>query len=141
MDHAQQIAALPVRRALDGTPLVLLITSRETRRWVIPKGWPIAGKSSHEAAAIEAWEEAGLKGKVDTLPLGTYVYEKRRRKDTVKVAVSVYLMDVTGESRRWPEHRQRRREWFRAEDAAAAVQEPELGDIIRRAIAALPVTA
>ena len=131
MVHAQQIAALPVRRNADGTWTVLLITSRETRRWVIPKGWPMSGKSEPEAAAVEAWEEAGIKGQVSKTPLGSYTYEKRRSNDVITVEVSVYVMDVTDQAKRWPERKERRRAWFALEDAAAVVQERELGDLIR----------
>lgn len=131
MDVAQQIAALPVRKNADGSQAVMLITSRETRRWVIPKGWPIEGKTAAEAAAVEAWEEAGIKGQVKASPIGSYTYEKRRRKDVIRVEVKVYMMDVTVEAKSWPEHKQRKRAWFSAEDAASAVQERELGELIR----------
>src|SRR5262245_43345878 len=68
MDYRQQIAALPVRHNGDGSAAILLITSRKTRRWVIPKGWPIKGTSHPDSAAIEAWEEAGIKGKIVATP-------------------------------------------------------------------------
>jgi len=123
MDHRQQIAALPVRHNGDGSAAILLITSRETRRWVIPKGWPIKGKSHPDAAAIEAWEEAGIKGKIAPYPVGAYTYEKRRRKDWIKIEVSVYVMEVASEHNKWPERKERKRTWFTATDAAAAVQE------------------
>ena len=68
-----QVAALPVRRKGDGDIEVLLITSRKTNRWIIPKGWPMKGKKRHEAAAQEALEEAGISGHVHKKPLGSYV--------------------------------------------------------------------
>ena len=72
----QQIAALPFRFD-DGQLRVMLITSRETRRWVIPKGWPMRGLKPHRAAEREAYEEAGLKGHIGKVAVGTYAYEKR----------------------------------------------------------------
>ena len=73
----RQVGALPFRRLSDGGFKILLITSRESRRWVIPKGWPMKGRKPYEAAAREAYEEAGLLGEIGKRPLGFYLYEKR----------------------------------------------------------------
>ena len=66
-----QVAALPVK-GKPGKYRVLLVTSRETRRWIIPKGWPMKGRKDHEAAAQEALEEAGVTGHVHKHPMGAY---------------------------------------------------------------------
>jgi 8-oxo-dGTP pyrophosphatase MutT (NUDIX family) len=128
-----QYGVLPVRRAADGGLEVLLITSRETRRWVVPRGNPIAGKSPSESGAQEALEEAGIVGPVEPEAIGQYSYEKRRRLGIVVPAVvHLFRMSVHEEREDWPEKRQRERRWFAAEEAAAAVQEMELAQLIRR---------
>ena len=125
-----QYAALPFRPGRDGVE-VLLITSRETQRWVIPKGWPMKGKTPREAAALEAHEEAGLDGPVAEHPVGRYGYDKRLKggKDR-PVEVLVFPLRVETLSDDWPEKAQRRREWFSPTVAAALVDEPELKALI-----------
>lgn len=125
-----QYAALPFRPGRDGVE-ILLITSRETKRWVIPKGWPMKGKAPHEAAAVEAHEEAGLDGRMSDRPVGRFRYDKRLRtgKDRT-VEVEVYALRVEAMSGDWPEKEQRRREWFPPAVAAALVDEPELKALI-----------
>jgi 8-oxo-dGTP pyrophosphatase MutT (NUDIX family) len=130
----KQYGVLPVRRAADGRPEVLLITSRETRRWVVPRGNPIPGKSPAESAAQEAWEEAGIIGPVEPKAIGRYSYEKRRRFGiAVPAVVHLFRMKVAEESEDWPEKDQRERRWFSPEEAAAAVNEAGLGRLIRKA--------
>src|SRR5687768_10703659 len=73
-----QYGALPYDPGEDGEPRVLLITSRETKRWVIPRGNPIAGLGPAQAAAQEAYEEAGIRGEIEESALGAYRYDKRR---------------------------------------------------------------
>ena len=72
MPNSNQVAAIPVRRQDDGKLEVLLVTSRETRRWIVPKGWPWPEVSDHEAAAAEAWEEGGVRGRILPDKLGTF---------------------------------------------------------------------
>lgn len=126
MPKTRQIAAIPIRRDEDGHLEVLLVTSRETRRWVVPKGWPIDGKSDAEAAEVEAWEEAGVLGRIGKHPIGVYGYDKRRPKSTVPVLVEVYVLQVSDVLTEWPESRERRRQWFAPEEAAELVHEDEL---------------
>lgn len=131
----KQCAALPFRIDEAGRVEVLLVTSRETRRWVIPKGWPIRKLRPSETAAREAYEEAGLAGSVSKAPYGVYTYEKRlKSRAFVPCAVDVFLMEVEKEQKRWPERDERERRWFDAQTAAELVDEPELSDLI----AALP---
>lgn len=110
---------------------VLLISSRETGRWVIPKGWPMKGRSGPEAAAIEAWEEAGVKGEITPAKLGHFTYEKILKRDTKKQSaqlctVDVFPLEVTRLAPEFPEQRQRRRKWFAPEAAARKVAEADL---------------
>jgi 8-oxo-dGTP pyrophosphatase MutT (NUDIX family) len=119
--------------------LILLITSRETRRWVIPRGNPISGLSPAQAAAQEAWEEAGIKGEVGSEEVGTYRYEKRRLNGSlVPAEVRVFTMKVREEADAWPEMGQRERRWFTPADASAAVDEPELKTLLAVAGSASP---
>ena len=129
-----QYGVIPVRRAPDGGIEVLLITSRDTGRWVVPRGNPISGKSPAESAAQEAFEEAGIVGEVDQDAIGLYSYEKRRRlRGPVPASVHLFRMTVAEERDDWPEKGQRERRWFAATEAAHAVHEEELAMLIRRA--------
>jgi 8-oxo-dGTP pyrophosphatase MutT (NUDIX family) len=128
---AHQTAALPWRRAEDGAVEVLLITSRETGRWVIPKGWPMAGKSGAESAAQEAYEEAGVRGEVSPLAIGAFSYDKVAKSGAAKrLTVFVFPLEVRELLEDWPERGQRTREWFPTHDAALRVNEPELQALI-----------
>ncbi len=132
MEHPiyHQIAALPYRRQKKGIE-VLLITSRETKRWVIPKGWPMEGKTDYEAAKTEAFEEAGIDGRIDHTPLGHFDYQKRLKSgDTKFVRVQVYGLHVSELKRNWPEKHQRKRKWFSPANAAQLVAEAQLKEII-----------
>ena len=122
-----QFAALPWRRNADGEVEVLLITSRETRRWVIPKGWPIKGVKSPKSAAQEAFEEAGVRGKVRKAPVGAYAYDKRLKNGRLQhVRVAVFALHVDSEAEVYPELGQREKRWLPLAEAATLVDEPEL---------------
>ena len=130
----RQYGVLAYDIADDGEPRILLITSRSTRRWVIPRGNPIPGLSPAQSAAQEAYEEAGIIGPVEADAIGLYSYEKRRRLGfAVPAVVHLFRMNVAEERDEWPEKGQRERRWFPAEEAAAAVHEPELAKLIRLA--------
>jgi len=127
----EQYAALPWRRWPDGTIKVLIITSRETRRWVIPKGWPMKNRAPAEAAAQEAFEEAGVIGLPDPTPVGQYAYGKRLRDGAVQdVIVQVFALEVLVEQLAFPEQAQREKLWTTPADAAERVDEPELKAIL-----------
>ena len=131
--QAQQVAALPWRRA-GGDVEVLLITSRTSRRWLIPKGWPIAGKSAAEAALQEAFEEAGVRGEANVEPIGSYCYDKILKDGTSLLCqVAVYAMDVQQELEDWPELGQRERRWLRLGDASELIHEPQLRRLLEAA--------
>jgi 8-oxo-dGTP pyrophosphatase MutT (NUDIX family) len=125
-----QVAALPVRFADDGACEVMLITSRETQRWIIPKGWPMAGLKDSQAAAREAREEAGLVGRVGKRPIGSYSYWKRCPHHFAFCTVQVYVLEVERRLKNWKEKGQRRAEWFAPDAAAELVEEPGLKAIL-----------
>ena len=110
---------------------VLMITSRDTGRWVIPKGWPMQGLAPEAAAAQEAWEEAGVEGVINPLCIGRYGYQKCLSVTaSVPCAVAVYGLQVEGMAKSYPEAKERRRQWFPLQEAAGLVAEPELATII-----------
>lgn len=136
MTKTRQVAALPIRKTEDGSIRVLLVTSRETRRYVIPKGWPWPGHKDHKAAAREAREEAGIIGKPSKKSIGEYTYAKRRPEGSVPVTVKVFLLEVVKELESWPEQHERKRIWLTPTKAAEKVAEPELARIISKLEAA-----
>lgn len=114
-----------------GRPEVLLITSRDTRRWIIPKGWPIAGIEPPQSALREAWEEAGVRGTVAPDPVGEYRYVKTMRgAPGVPCTVVVYPVMVGSLAAAFPERHERRRRWFSATKAARKLAEAELCALI-----------
>ncbi|MBK1658773.1 NUDIX hydrolase [Paracraurococcus ruber] len=128
----QQCAALPLRHQGDSVE-VLLVTSRETRRWVLPKGWVEARRSAAEQAAREAFEEAGVRGQVAATPIGHYSYRKRMPDGgDLPCEVTVYPLEVEVLLDRWPEQAERERRWFTLEEAARLVHEGDLGALMLR---------
>ena len=127
----KQYAALPYRMFDDQGLKVMLITSRGTGRWVVPKGWPMSGIKPWRAAAREAYEEAGIVGNIEKRAAGRYDYEKRLNDGTVAVCeVEVFPMRVEEELPRWPEQQQRTRRWFSPEEAALLVDEKGLQTLL-----------
>jgi 8-oxo-dGTP pyrophosphatase MutT (NUDIX family) len=128
-----QFAALPWRIGNGGTRQIMLLTSRETHRWVIPKGWPIKGRKPAEVASQEAYEEAGLIGQVvGKRPLGNFHYQKRLAKKAIICEVRVFLFRVEQQLDNWPEKGERESKWVDAKEAAALVEEGGLAEIIER---------
>lgn len=127
-----QMAALCHRGEGDSKEY-LLVTSRDTARWIIPKGWPIRGLTSNETALREAWEEAGVRNSVATDdPIGTYTYQKKRNNGLeVPVEALVYSVAVNDLSEDFPEAHERERKWVSADTAAELVAEDELKSIFR----------
>jgi 8-oxo-dGTP pyrophosphatase MutT (NUDIX family) len=126
-----QYAALPYR--IEGRQVeVMLITSRGTQRWVIPKGWPMQGLRPQDAAATEAVEEAGLLGELEEQPIGAYRYAKQLKAGrAIDVQVIVFALRVTGQADEWKEQSERSWRWFRYRRAAGLVAEPGLKRLIR----------
>ncbi len=117
----------------DGSVEVLLITSRDSGRWVIPKGWPMRKKKPHEVASREAWEEAGVRGRIRKKPWGYYTYVKKLDGgELVPAMVQVHLIDAREIDNEFPERDQRRLEWFAPAIAASSGSEPELRGLITK---------
>jgi 8-oxo-dGTP pyrophosphatase MutT (NUDIX family) len=126
----RQFAALPFRQQNHQLE-IMLVSSRGTRRWVLPKGWPMKGLSPHKVAAQEALEEAGVIGRTKRKPVGTYHYLKRMPNGAaLSCAVDVFPLRVEKQRKRWKERDQRLAYWCPADEAAALVDEPELSDIL-----------
>jgi len=126
----RQVAALPWRRTEAGLE-ILLVTSRETRRWVTPKGGRMPGRTDAEAAAQEALEEAGVEGETTPEPLGTFRYLKiLKRRAPRWCVVAVYALEVRVEHDDWHERGQRERLWVSRDEAVRRVDEPDLKALI-----------
>lgn len=119
----QQAAAIAVHNGK-----VCIITSRSRSRWVIPKGCMEPGMTAGEIALQEAWEEAGLTGVLAREPLGSYLYEKSGN----RYRVTVFFMEVTSVSERWPEKHQRTRRWLPADEAVQHLEEQGLRKLVNR---------
>ncbi len=127
-----QYAALPFKGGARSRTQVMLVTSRDTGRWIIPKGWPKKRKAPYAPAAREALEEAGVIGQIGRDPIGSYSYKKRLRSGAVVACeVQVFPLEVKHQRKTWPEKGERELHWFSPTDAAKAVQEPVLREIIR----------
>lgn len=129
--HAKQIAALPMRWTKGGKFQVLMVTSRDTGRWIMPKGWTMNGKKPWAAAEIEALEEAGALGYIGHEVIGQYTYKKKLGKGlSVTCDVDVYPMVVQRLKSNWKERAERKRKWFSAKGAAKRVSEPALAKLL-----------
>jgi 8-oxo-dGTP pyrophosphatase MutT (NUDIX family) len=127
-----QFGALPYRAKGKSKLEVMLITSRDTRRWIIPKGWPKSGITPHGAAAEEAFEEAGVAGVISERAIGSYSYQKiMKNGNATRCSVRVFALHVTRQHRRWPEKRERKVKWYGPDDAVRFVSDPYLRRIIR----------
>jgi 8-oxo-dGTP pyrophosphatase MutT (NUDIX family) len=128
---AKQIAALPFRTK-SAKLRILLITTRGKRRWSVPKGWPMRRKRPHHAAAVEAYEEAGLLGRISPRAIGRFTHSKGKGKRKIVLDVKLFPLKVKKRSKRWPERGQRRAIWLPASEAARRVYRPELRQLIER---------
>ncbi len=125
-----QVAALPWRDAGHGVE-IMLITSRDSGRWLLPKGWPEANEALCEAAAREAGEEAGLTGTVSHFEAGRYFYAKVLSSgEEVPCEVLVFPLRVDHVADRWKERRARTRKWVNSAKAVRMIKEPDLCQII-----------
>lgn len=132
MGCRKQYAALPYVVSRDGIELCL-ITSRGTGRWLIPKGWPQKGMAPHALAALEAFEEAGLKGQIDPRPIGSFRYMKRLDDGSeIECDVSVYPMLVDYQAIIWPEHEQRTIMWVKPQQIIDFLDDEKLSHLVRK---------
>lgn len=130
-EHGQQVAALCWRHGPRGTE-ILLVTSLNSKRWILPKGWAEAELTLAESAAREAFEEAGVTGRIEAKPSGSYYYLKQKREGGgVPCRVDVFALKVTKTHDDWPERGARRLEWVTPTQAAARITEPGLRDVLR----------
>ena len=127
----RQYGAVPLRFGARDQLEVLLMTSRGTGRWVIPKGWPMPNRTPAGTARREAYEEAGVKGRLlSKKPVGSYRYAKKDEIDG-EILVRVFLLAVEQQKKDWPERGERRTRWFTIRAAAALVKERELARLLR----------
>jgi 8-oxo-dGTP pyrophosphatase MutT (NUDIX family) len=128
---SRQYAAIPIRLRKNGKAEILLLTSRGKGHWGIPKGWPIRNLSPEGTARQEAFEEAGLKGRVlRPRPIGRYRYSKT---EFGEIMVKVFVMQVKRQARKWPEKPERKTRWFSPDEAAARIPDRRLGRMLRKA--------
>jgi 8-oxo-dGTP pyrophosphatase MutT (NUDIX family) len=130
-DVRSQFGALCWRQTKNDVQ-VLLVTSKRTGRWIVPKGWPVDGETPVEAAVTEAWEEGGVTGKAKSICIGIYSYQKEfPDQPPLPCIVSLFPLKVKSVAKDWPEKSLRKRRWVNLAEAADMVQEPELGTILR----------
>lgn len=132
-----QVAAIPVRW-VGGRPEVLLITTRGTGRWTIPKGWPLAESLGAECAAREAFEEAGVRGHIEPYSIGSFEYWKRTKKSRTFLNVTAFALHVQEIAWDWPERSERKRAWFSPEVACRLAANDQLAALIREAVRVQP---
>jgi 8-oxo-dGTP pyrophosphatase MutT (NUDIX family) len=127
-----QVAAIPIRK-LNAQAQVLLVTTRGRGAWIVPKGWPAADHSAGESAQREAYEEAGVAGRIEPHSLGAFMYWKRAGKKRTYFQVHAFVLRAETLLVDWPERGTRKRCWFTPKNAAKLVSNPELGDLILKA--------
>ena len=123
---------MPYRIAKTGSLELLLITTRQTKRWIIPKGWPVKGLKPAKSAAREAYEEAGIRSAMSAKPIGTFSYKKRLEPNgfTVPCEVRVFAMSVRRQLKSWPEAYERDSRWFEPTNALSALKDEGLRELI-----------
>jgi len=138
-----QYGALPHRFTHDGELEILLITTRQSKRWIIPKGWPIKGLQPARSAAREAFEEAGVRGRIGAKSVGFFVYDKILDENGVRVSceVRVFPLLVRRQSKIWPEKEQRVVQWLSPDKALTLIEEPELKALVAAFAKRLAVAA
>ncbi|MDG1351762.1 MAG: NUDIX hydrolase [Sulfitobacter sp.] len=125
-----QFAALCWRKKR-GKVQILLVTSRRRKRWIVPKGWPMEGKTPAECALIEAWEEAGVQGVASDACIGVYSYARLREGEAIIPCLAMlYPVQVKTLKKKFPEVRDRRRKWVSRKKAAKMVGQRELQKLI-----------
>jgi 8-oxo-dGTP pyrophosphatase MutT (NUDIX family) len=134
----QQVGAIPLIRDHEGQLCIVLVTTRGSGRWTIPKGNIMAKLENHKAAEREAREEAGLVGRITKKPIGSYQFWKRQDAHWSLAEVTVFVLLVERQLDDFKEKGQRDIKAFRPEDAVDAVYESGLGALIRQAVTLSP---
>lgn len=133
-EHGKQVAALCWRASQKAGPVleVLLITSLNSKRWILPKGWPEPNLTPAESAAREAFEEAGITGKIGAQAIGTYHYLKEKKDGGgMPCRVEVFALAVTKQLNDWPEKGTRELAWLPLDQAVTRVSEPGLRQVLK----------
>lgn len=138
-----QYGALPYRFVASGELQLLLVTSRERRRWIMPKGWPIKGLTPPKSAASEAFEEAGVRGRIGSKPIGRYRYAKvlADESGTIPCEVLMFELRVERQLEDWPEAREREKSWVSPQEAAWLIEEEGLRSILEAFVGRLSFAA
>jgi len=113
---------------------VLLITTRKQRHWIVPKGWAECDSAAPDCAAREAYEEAGVTGRIEDYSLGTYAYWKQSSQGRLFFHVTAYALHVENVLSDWPERDRRKRAWFSPQVAAKLTGNDELAALIMAAV-------
>ena len=121
-----QYGALPYRFTPAAALEILLVTSRESKRWIIPKGWPIKGLRPPKSAAREAFEEAGVRGRIGVKSIGLFTYDKILDDGCIDCEVRVFPLLVKQQSETWPEIKERAAQWVAPDKALALIKDSEL---------------
>jgi 8-oxo-dGTP pyrophosphatase MutT (NUDIX family) len=123
---------LPYRITKTGSLELLLVTTRQTKHWIIPKGWPVKGLKPAKSAAREAYEEAGIRGAISSKPIGAFSYEKRLEENQFRVQceVRVFALSVRRQLKTWPEACERDSRWFEPVNALSALKDEGLRELI-----------
>jgi 8-oxo-dGTP pyrophosphatase MutT (NUDIX family) len=128
----RQYGVIPVRFSRDGRIEVLLLTSRGTGRWVVPKGWPMRKRTPAGTAEREAYEEAGVKGWLwSGKPIGSYRYFKQDEDFSGEILVRLFVLAVEEQKKNWPEKGERQVRWYALRQAASLVKERDLAKLLR----------
>ena len=130
-----QYGALPYRFTPLAALEILIVTTRQSRRWIVPKGWPIKRLSPAKSAAREAFEEAGVRGKIGARPIGAFRYKKTEREKSgadPDYEVKIFPLLVRRQSATWPEFGQRVVQWVDPERAISLIREPEMKAIVEK---------
>ena len=129
-----QYGALPYRFTPMAALEILVVTTRQSRRWIVPKGWPIKRLTPSKSAAREAFEEAGVRGKIGARAIGNFTYKKStgQTADDPNYEVKIFPLLVKRQSATWPEHEQRVVQWVDPEKAISLIRDPELKAIVAK---------
>jgi 8-oxo-dGTP pyrophosphatase MutT (NUDIX family) len=127
-----QYGALPWR-VHEGELQFLLVTTLNSKRWIIPKGWASPGLAPSGCAASEALEEAGVEGRISSRALGSFQYFKRLKNgETTPLRVQVFALEVSQQRQGWAEMHLRETRWFAPEEALQRLNEPGLKRLVAK---------